>query len=447
MLTRMWFRFKQLDYQLIVLCLFFFFLPAANSYPGRAYYHVFGIQGYDGLSLTHLLRLPTILLPFYLGLVQYLTRQTHRTTLNFYEKGIMLALFLWFVGGSISLLTNASVPGILTNYIANIVSPFLICLVFFNVRLTTLQRRKVFFAFTLGCLFPLILGLYAYYVVWGIPNEITLISSHWDLEQMRAYSLQTFGNPSNTHCFMGLIGIVFFALILDKNLTRSETCCYAFVFLLAMIHLVILQGRSTLVCFLPLSLFICFLQGRQIFLGYLGVLLLVLAMFVFVYPEYLKTLVSRTVLAITWEDYHGDVSASERLDSIKQGWLLFKSQPLTGHGMGSSFLNNRYTTAHQFNVQAASELGVLGFVASIMLCVGVFYKFVAVSMAYCRKKCHYHHVVFMSAPMFYFMCAVFANVPLNLGVVNTWIALIIALLSLRDHAQPAETVFTNPVMA
>ena len=431
---------KSFNLKILLVAILFFFLPCANSYPGRAYYFLTNLQGYSDLSFSdqsiiNLLLLPSIIIPILIFIIRLVNGERILLVVGAYTQLCLLAFFLFFSAGTLSLMANYSTPGVLTTYISGILAPFCIALAFTNLKLNRSQFHVVMIALSVGCMFPLILGLYAYFSSWGIPDLSTLIMSHFNLGKMRSYSIQTLGNADNTAAFMGMIGVVFFCLILTKNNSAVKFILYSLVLALSVIHLLILQIRVALIFFLLMSLIISFISNKRFFYLYLLTLIAVVVSLYIYSPKSLGLLSNRMILAITWSNEGADVSAGARLHSMSIGWRIFMQNFLLGVGPEASKHYIVYGTAHQFNIQRGVELGILGFLASILISGLAIWRFFRLSWIYFRQRDNWLNITLSAAPAFYFLCSLFSNMPLTLGVTNTWIGLVACLMFLSASSE------------
>ena len=423
---------KYISLKLPLLCLLFFFLPAANSYPGKVYYFLTSMHGSINLPFIILLLIPAIVMSVLFLMIRLANGENIFSNLTQFSLILLITIWVFFLAGTFSTIANFDTPGVVTAYMSRIVSIWLIALAFVNLRLGRQQNRLIYIAFAIGCLFPLILGVKAYYTSWGIPNISTVIMSHFDLNKMDQYFNQTFGNADNTSVFMGMAGLIFFCLLLNNRFYKSDLILFGLVFALLVINILILEVRTTIICFIFLSLVISYVRSRRFFLIYL---LMIGGLFFILYilsPTDLSIFVKRIRMAMTWSSEGNDISAAERLDAMQIGWNVFKNHFILGVGPGASKYFISYSTAHQFNIQQGVELGVLGCIASIAICFLAIWQFIRLSFLYYLGKVEFEKLTFVAAPAFYFLYAIFSNPPLALGVVNTWICFAVIMLFLSD---------------
>lgn len=419
---------KYLSLKLPLLCLLFFFLPAANSYPGKAYYFLTSMHDSINLPFIILLLIPANVMSVIFLIIRLANGENLFSNLTQFSLILLITIWVFFLAGTFSMIASFDTPGVVTVYMSTIMPVFLIALAFVNLRLGRARTHLIYIAFAIGCLFPLILGVKAYYNSWGIPNFSTMIMSHFDLNKMDQYLSQTFGNADNTSVFMAMAGLTFFCLLLNNRFYKSDLILFGGVFALLVINIIILEVRTTIIFFIFLSLVISYVRSRRFFLYYVLMLGGIFLTLYFLSPTGFYIFFNRINLAMTWSDN----SAVERLEAMRIGWKVFKDNFILGVGPGASRYFISYSTAHQFNIQQGVELGVLGCIASIAICFLAIWQFFRLSCLYYLGKVEFEKLTFVAAPAFYFMYAIFSNPPLAMGVVNTWICIAVIMLFLSD---------------
>ncbi len=419
---------KYIDLKLSLVCLLFFFLPSENSYPGKIYYFLTSMNSSINLPFIIVLLIPTNVISLLFLVIRLTNRENFFSNLTVFSLILFITVLIFFWAGTFSVIANWDTPGVVTAYMSTAMSVFLLALAFINFRIGRAQNRLIYIAFALGCLFPLIFGLKAYYYSWGIPDFPTIILSHFDLNKMGQYLNQTFGNADNNSVFMGMAGLIFFCLLLNNNFNKPDLILFAGVFALLVINIIILEVRTTIFCFIFISLVISYVRSRLVFVCYflmLGGLFLTLYI---LSPIGFDIFLNRINLAMTWSDN----SAIERLEAMRIGWKVFKDNFILGVGPGASGYFISYGTAHQFHIQEGVELGVLGCIASIAFSFLAIWQFIRLSFLYYLGKVEFEKLTFVAAPAFYFLYAIFSNPPLAIGVVNTWFCIAVMMLFLSD---------------
>lgn len=414
----------------LVLALFFF-LPAAFSYPGRAYYWLTRMRVGEIVSVFHFIFIPAIILSILL-LVVRTQREENFSNITKSELGIFIALLLWFIAATLSFLFNFGVEDVQVTYVSGYLSPLLVYLALKNLSLTKPQRNRIFLALSFGALFPLISGAIAYYNQWGIPNASTLMLSFYHLPTMVEYQQATFGNVGNTATFFILIGSPFLTLALDQNRNPLLRLWFASCLFLIGFHLLIIQSRTSFLVLLVSGIIILYFKKlRKSLLIALSGLGIILPVIIVRLSDLFDFFSQRFLLAVNL-DRQADNSVDERLLSIKEGWNIFLDNWEVGVGPGASHYYNPVSTAHQFIVQQGSELGILGIVASILLALAVFYRLIKILLTGSSDTLNSERFTLIIGPVSYLLYGLLSNMVLNIGIVNSWIVLMAAFLALVD---------------
>lgn len=422
----------------LLLSSLFFFLPAAANYPGRAYYYLANLQNYAEISfndifIINLVLLPSIIIGIFMLAYRIISQEQIFNNISYFSLLTLMSVLLLTLAGTASTIANHNTPGVITNYFSGILSTAVLSFAFVNLRINTKSINFIFLTFLLGCMFPLILGLYAYYQDWKIPNLVDLIFSHFNLKKMHEYEIQTFGNSDNTAVFMGMAGVLFYGCLLnDNSRTWRNRIIYGLGFGLVILHLIILEIRSCFFCFFGITLIMSFIYKRKIFWGYLIIIFGIFVLLYFIVPNIFGIFMQRMMLAMMWTNADSSQSAAERLDAMRIGWDLFKQNYYLGVGPGASMHYISYGSAHQFNIQQGAELGFIGFFASICLCVLGVGRFIQQTIRYYKTRIGYEKIILTSVPAFYFLDSIIANTPISAGIINTWISLTIVMLLLSD---------------
>lgn len=428
---------KYLNTKNTLLAILFFFLPCAFSYPGRAYYWLVKLNDNDNIySILHTFLIPSIV--WSLVFLCMRLNESERSLINRIEKDwqILSALGVWFVTATISYLVNPSDGDIMVTYSACYLACPLLYLALRNIKLTRNDINIIFLALSVGCLFPLLLGIMQYYREWGIPGPHTLLYSRYDLVRMSGYCAATFGNTSNTAPFLLLIGLPLFTMVLDSECGKLLRIWFFFVLILTIVHLLIVQSRASILCFF-ISLGLIMYHKR---LKKEGLILAVILLLIFLIPilgsfhQFMKNLT-----AAATADTH-DNSVYERTTAMKEAWRAFLMNWQFGIGPGATISRLSFDTAHQFFIQQAAELGILGLVSSVCLALIVLWRTFAVVISDFRKGFNKEKFTFLIGPFGFTFYAIISNAPLNIGVVNTFIGLFTAYLALAGADFGTESV-------
>lgn len=280
-----------------------------------------------------------------------------------------------------------------------------------------------------GTLVPLVGGLAAYYSEWGVPTGLELLLSRYSLERMTGYMQATYGNTGNTAALLALLLPAWLAALLSPK-PRPLARAVALVGLaVAMCHVLIVQSRTLfLVMLLVLPVILLFFRVR--IAPAVIALLLIAGAVVLPALEARDRFVELTVGALDGEGE--DQSVSERVEAMHIGLALMRDHPAFGVGPGHSTTANPYTTAHQYWVHQGAEIGIAGFLLSVLLSLAVFIR---TAVAFLRGRTPggdrwaFLHAV---GPAGFMLYGVIANMTLAMSVVNTWVGLFAMLLAMAD---------------
>jgi hypothetical protein len=421
-----------------LLAALFFFAPAAYSSPGRIYYALAGMSESSLVSGAQALLLPSILLSAAMLIVRSRERRAGaRTALSGHCIG--LALLVWFLSATLSCAANAHTEMVPLYYVAGFVSSLV---TYWAVRDISMSHRDiniVLLALSVGSLFPLLAGLHAYYAAFGIPEFGTLLFSRYDTKRMLDYQQATFGNTGNTAAFLLLVGPTFLALALDRSRSRLLRLWFSICSCLIGIHLSIVQARASFLVLLLLGPILLYFKRPSKLVLALGVLALGTVLWQMptidqdAYNQDAWSRFSNRFQAAATVDTEHDTSIFGRKEAIEEGWSTFLSHWEAGVGPGASRLYNSYTSAHQFNVHQALELGVLGLLASVLLSLGVVWRLTDILIRGPSRMGDGDRFTLIIGPVCYLLFGIVGDMPLNTGVANTWAVLAFGMLGLVEY--------------
>jgi len=423
----------KINIRLFLIYAFFFFIPAAYSYPGRIYNRLAALQGYKDFSLFHLILLPSVLFGILFICHRVITKNYQSITINLKTNLLPLtSLFLWFLAASISFAANSEIDISSTTYIATYLSGLLLYFAFINSTLTSKEYLGIFTAIALGSLFPLVLGVIVFFKTWGLfSNAHEFMYAHFDQIKMQPYFQQTFGNTGNTAAFLILITPAIFALLLQNKLSKPLKFLFSVTLSFALLNLLITDSRVAFLTIFIACYCTAYMKSRRCLLIFVIASIYIFGLIHTLAPNFWSLFIERLEVAFTLQNTHEDTSVALRGSAIQTGWNIFLHHFLTGVGPGASAYYNPYTSAHQFNVEQAADLGILGFIASIALCIAIYVR-LGILLANRTSPLAYQKFVFIIGPACYITYAIMANVALNIGVINTWIALTCAFLALSE---------------
>jgi hypothetical protein len=418
------------------LCGMFWFLPTSYSIVGRAYFYVARL-GYTtvGSDLVMLFS-PAVLVP--LLLLAMAPRGAGLRSVRLWS-GTGVALGLWFLAGTNSTVFNYATEDVVTNYLAAYVPAMLI---YFAVTRYTWGPAAVdtlILSLSGGCLVPMLMGLWAYYQEWGIPDFSTVVLAPLHLERWSGYVLVTFGNIHNTADLVVLAGLPLLCLALRRRRGRAFRGWMLFVFLTMVVNLILTGVRTgTLIVALGSGLiaYVFLVKGKRKILPFAVLAAGAACAFLLLSwqsgeSDELQYLQKRFGSALT-VDTESDASVAGRYDAMVEGWDIFTKNWAAGLGPGARVFFHSQGDSHQFNITQGMELGVLGFVASVLLAAAVFWKFAAVLPRAGFDEEVTDRFVLIVGPAAYLLYGVLANVVLNITHCNVWICLLSAFLALEE---------------
>jgi hypothetical protein len=412
-----------------LLYLFFFFLPCIFTYPGRIYFHIIGLHTDRPFGWLQLMLLPTVILPLIFIIKRAINRDYQLRSLSFNNVILLVMIVLWFIAGTISFIANQKYsPLVSLFYASEYLSILFIACAFINLKLSLEEYYGIFAVMALGALVALIPGIIAFFLSWGIPSPRMMYYAHSNLMKMHEYMILTFGNTGNTAQFIVLVAPAFLLLTLKANLNYFLKTLLIICLVIMAINLLIVESRISFLILYCFGALLATMKSGKVLLKYF------LTSFVFLFvlsqiaPSFYLTVMGAMHQVIAF-NAATDNSVSERILAMQEGWKIFHHHFFTGVGPGMSFYYNSYTTAHQFNIQQASELGILGLICSILFCVYVLFRFILLLFRY-RTDINFERLILMAGPACYVIFGLFANIGLSIGTTNTWVAIMIAMLTL-----------------
>lgn len=411
---------------LIVAALWGFHAAAADL-PGRAYFHLVQLNMAKAVSLNVLLQ-PAIVFAVVVLVWRISSRKMAPPAVS--RSGVSAGLLCWFVAASLSVVLNWDTDQVLVTYFAVFIAGAAIYAALVGIELTQADVNIAVAGLAIGALLPLVNGLLAFINEWGFSDSQTVFSAYKDLMRMQGYEAATFGNRGNTAAFVVIITPLLVTILLQKGrpmllriLCGATTAC-------VLLNLVVLQVRAAFLT-LGISMFIVWayrygLRRIPLLLGAVAIAWFGLVRFA---PD-IDTMMGERFVPVLTLDTEEDVSVFERTESIKEGWTIAKKNWLLGVGPGGALTAHSATAAHQFQIQQAMELGVLGFVGSTIFSIGIFVWLVRVVKLGPDRGVNDARFAMLIGPASFVIYAVMANGTFNIGYVNTWAVLLASMVAL-----------------
>lgn len=147
-------RIRVKEYLIAILI---FFLPAANNFPGRAYYYLTNLQNlaeltFNDASFINLMLLPTIIMSLLIIIYRIINHEEIIHYCNYFSAITLLTIIIFIIAGTISTIANYTTPGVITNYFSKFISIALLSITFNNLKTTPQLIKLIFMSFFLGCL-------------------------------------------------------------------------------------------------------------------------------------------------------------------------------------------------------------------------------------------------------------------------------------------------------
>jgi hypothetical protein len=343
---------------------------------------------------------------------------------------------LWFFAATFSFFWNIGTENVFKHYLGGFVAPLIVYLALRNLPLSKRLFNQIMIALSLGIIAVLILGIAVYYKTWGIPGITTLIFSRYDQQRMKIYRQMMFGNVGNAAQLLIFIGPVFLALALDRGRAWLLRSWFGGCFLLVLANLAIVGARAGFLV-MTVAILLCFYYYRR--LGRFFIIAALVVGVCWILLPYLSRnginlFLERMYNSITL-NREADYSIYSRIEAIKEGWNVFCNNWLAGVGPGSSNLYISALSAHQVFVQQGVELGIVGFFATVMLVLTVFWRLAKVMFSKALQTFRVERFVILLGVAMYFFYGILANLTTNIGIVNIWANLMAAFLALADFRE------------
>jgi hypothetical protein len=433
---------KNLSTKGIALSMLFFFLPCAYSYPGRAWYWLVKLNDTDNVgSLLHTFLIPTILWALAFLCIRLKDERDSITGELARDWMSLSTLAVWFLAATLSYVINDSTGLAMATYSACYLSFILIYIATRNISISGNDVKLIFMALSIGCLFPLVLGLIAFYKEWGILGAQELLYSRYDIVRMAGYCEATFGNTSNTGPFLLLAGLPLFNISLDREYGKALRIWFTFVLILVVLNLLIIQSRASIITFCISMALIMY--HRKVKKEGLILTIGILAIFTLPMLGSLNEFYDNLSAAIFVDK--SDNSVYERTTAIAEGWHAFMDNWQFGMGPGSTLSELSLQSAHQFMVQQGAEVGILGFVSSALLSLIVICRALRAAARDHRVPINRQNFTFIVGPFGFIVYALISNAPLCIGVVNTFIGLFTVYLALAERTTLAGRLYSAAI--
>lgn len=419
-----------------LLAALLFYLPLAFSKLGRIYLNIAGLADSAKVEASQAFMTPS----FLIGIVLLALRYARYPRVNKHPLRYVVefAFVMWFIAATYSSAVHWNINRTAVNYISTF---FMLPILYHAVRDMSFSRRDLnalFTALCLGTIPMFLIALYFYFKAFGVPTLAVILISRYKIDQMTEYRDWTFGNTGNTAAFLMLTMFPILLMYWNKENPKRLRLLYGFTFLLSMVHFVIVQSRVTFIVVILLFPVLVYLFSRttRLFIIRMAAMIVCVStliglLFVTGSVE-LVTLLDRFQNAASANQEEDD-SVRGRVYSMVQGIRIFQTHWDMGIGIGNTKDYIKETAVHQFNLNQATELGVMGFVASILLSLGTIARTLLFIFQSKKQKWGYERLMFALGPFCFIVYGIIGNMPFNNGVINTWMSLLILFTAFYDY--------------
>lgn len=433
---------KSLSPDFVLLLLLLFWIPMENTLLGRGYMHVLGLHEGDAeiatlaaeqiLIFLQSLLLFTIVVPIAIAVLSARSQVRTNPVLL-----IRIGLISWIFGGTISTIGNFDKATVILNYAAGILSAGAVFVAVLLVKMETSRDFELAFrVIALGGLIPCLIDLSRYYMTWGIPSIQRVIAVKYDPTYWSLHCL--FGNPDNASCAYGILAAMSGAVILVRVFGRTTRILGVIVFALASLEILLTMSRTGIVAALG-ALVSCLVfrrAKRALALAGLGVLALL------VLPGPSGNSVSRLVKyfqpAVKYDVQN--VSIGSRIESMQEGWEVFKDNPIIGIGASQSRRFVDESVPHELAIWQAAENGLFALAGVLLVTFSSLWRLAFLMRNGNALYSARLEFVFLLPAAMFFARGLISDVTMNSSFVNTWICLTFAAVALSEKTAAIRSV-------
>ena len=415
-----------------LIYLLFFFTPAAGSLPGRAWSIL------TGLDVTLDTPLRALLVPSTLiGLLIIALRAAERPDPDSQavptpvRRPYQAPLLLWFVAATVSVVANDPSPEGWSLYVAGFISGLVVYVALRDVTVDAALYRGIFVSLSLGALIPLVHAGIEVYGALGIPSLATLFVARSMMTLMAGYYRVFFGHPTVIAAWLVLVLPPLLSLALDPRQNAPRRFLFGVTATLCAVHLAVTFTRGAILAVMLGSALIVILRRQQRgVVALAAITTLTFGVFSYLQLDALSTGAERLVDAALVRE--SDRSVLDRKEAIEIGWTLFEAHPFAGIGPTETLTRHPLTSTHQFNVQEAAELGLLGLVASIWLVIAALPPLLWPFRRAPDEETMMRFTL-VCGPMLYLLYNVAASAVLTVSVSNCWAIMLVGFLALSEN--------------
>lgn len=350
-----------------------------------------------------------------------------------HRYGIGLGLALWWLGATCSLAINWRTELVVVTYLSVFVGGAVIYIGLDGIEITGHELEVGIAGLVAGSLVPLLLGLRAFWGTWGSTDWQVILNAYQDPLRMLPYEEATYGNRGNTANFIVIVAPICFWVVLDSSRRLWIRAVCAVALIPVSVSLVVLGVRAAFITMLlAFALIWGFKLGVRRYIYFVASCALGGWLFARYAADITETLSDRLEPVVT-VDAVQDPSVLDRSAAIKEGIEIGVRHWLVGIGPGAGLSEHSLTSAHQLFVQQFMETGILGLAGSIALTLGVFALLLRTLLHGQDKGANNLRFTLIIGPASFLVYGVLANDTFNLGIIDTWTALVASLLALTPR--------------
>ncbi len=327
------------------------------------------------------------------------------------------------------------------------VVPFIIYLSVVGIRLRPADERLCLLAIVAGSSIPLVSGLVVFYRDFGIPEMKDLLYARYDVNRMSLYMDATFGNVTHLGMYVLLVVPAVVAAISSGAVRRLATALYSVWLVVVVCNAIISGSRTAFAVGLAVTGLLIVTVRRNRLMVLAAVLLLVFGAAMLSADMFDQSLfIERFVPSIGSTGRDG--SLDERLESIEIGWETLMRNPGFGIGPGKSSDYNVYDVPHQSVLMVASETGLVGGLAFLLLNVIVLFRTARHAIRAPRNPVDRRRLLWIIGPASWLLGGLLAGLIFNMSLALLWVGIAHVMFGLYGfHDDSQQVPSTIPVSA
>jgi hypothetical protein len=309
------------------------------------------------------------------------------------------------------------------------VIPLFIYLAVVGLRLRPADMCVEVMAIVAGSSIPLVSGLVAFYRENGIPELQGLLYLRYDVGRMADYMEVTFGNVGHVGMYLALVAPCVFVAMSAGTLKRWAIWVSGGWMGVVIANAVVSGSRTSWAVGLAGSAIVIAVLQRGRVVLVTAALLVGCCVYVVSLDLVDETLIAERVLPSLGR-VGRDTSAEERMDSIGIGWETFTNHALVGVGPGMSATYNTYDVPHQSVLMVASETGIVGGAAFLLLNIIVLWRAAKHAARAKANAIDRQRLIWIAGPAAWLVSGFMAGLTFNMNLALLWVGIAYAMLGL-----------------